>query len=329
MAVVLTAGYTWYRVSDTGERWRYEDKLATYCDGLIPYEESADFTGAREVALSEDRWEGFGDGGYYSCRLAVLTVNIGLIPDDAVGSDYDSNILSMLDTDSSGSSAYLPVSLGGGWRGYTDMRNTAVVLPCANKPASVAVSIAGHESHENPPEARAMAELAATTSRKAAARWSCDADFGGPIPKVWGWSKATFAPGGAEGACKGIRVPESQWVDWMQESDESSTSLRESCVLGESKERDEEVYYLSASYGPYAQRLRSATDEPGSLNADAGISRDRAWATASCPDMARAIFRISATVYAAPTKSFLKSALKAFAERSAARHGCTDLKLPA
>jgi hypothetical protein len=114
----------------------------------------------------------------------------------------------------------------------------------------------------------------------------------------------------------------------MKESTESSTALREGCVLGERKARDEALYYLSASYGPYAQALRSATDKPGSLNEDSGLSGDHAWATAACPGQARAAFTIHATVYAAPTNSFLLSALRTFAERSAARHGCTDVKLP-
>ncbi|MFD7438978.1 hypothetical protein [Streptomyces sp. NPDC059861] len=119
-------------------------------------------------------------------------------------------------------------------------------------------------------------------------------------------------------------------MDWMHESVDSSSALKESCVLGESKAADEALYYLSASYGPYAQALRSATDEGNSLNAFTGTSGDRARerATASCADGVRAIFRISTTVYAAPTKSLLLSALKTFAERSARKHGCTDVELP-
>ncbi|MFD7283600.1 hypothetical protein ACFV80_43075 [Streptomyces sp. NPDC059862] len=327
VAIVLTAAYSWYRLSDTGKGWRYEDKLATYCDGLIPYEESAVFTSLNtEVGLSGDRREGYGDDSYHVCEVADLTVNIGLIPDAAIGWEYDSGILDMLRMVSSD---YPPAPLGGGWHGFTDLRNTAVVLPCDNRPASVAVSITGDESHENPSEARTMGELAAATARNAAERWRCEAEFGSRIPKVSA-SKAMFGPGQETGTCKGIRIPESQWIDWMQEAevDESSTAPVESCVLGESKARDEALYYLSASYGPYAQRLRSATDEPGSLNEDSGVSHGLAWATAACPGEARAIFRIYATEYAAPTKSFLLSALRTFAERSAARHGCTDMKLP-
>ncbi|GAX51463.1 hypothetical protein SO3561_02965 [Streptomyces olivochromogenes] len=41
LMLVLAAGYGWYQWSDTGNRRRYEDKLASYGDALVPYAESA------------------------------------------------------------------------------------------------------------------------------------------------------------------------------------------------------------------------------------------------------------------------------------------------
>jgi hypothetical protein len=87
---------------------------------------------------------------------------------------------------------------------------------------------------------------------------------------------------------------------------------------------------LDASFGPYAQRVRTVAADPDSMNGNAGIKDGRAWATAACPGTSvRALFSINATVCSVRTKSILLSSLDAFAERSAVRHGCTGLKLPA
>ncbi|AVH56167.1 MULTISPECIES: hypothetical protein [Streptomyces] len=326
LALVLAASYSWYRLSDTGKGWRYEDKLATYCDGLIPYEESAAFTGLNtEVGLSYDTRRGFGDDAFSYCRVADMYVTIGLIADDAVGSDTVAD--DVFDELDSVTTDTLPAALGGGWYGYTDMSNTGIVLPCDNKPASVVVSIAGDASHDNPSEARAMGELAAATAQKAADRWSCEVEQGGRIPVV-----AAQAEQGssyvATGTCRGIPIRENEEIHWIQETKATGTAPLEECVLGETKARSEELYYLEAAFGPYAQRLRSETDEPGTPNVDAAIGPNSARATAACPGAGRAIFSIYATEYAYPQKKFLLASLRAYAERSAKQHGCTDLKLP-
>src|SRR5262245_18702697 len=44
LVVITVAVFGWYRLSDTGRDWRYRDKLAGYCQGLIPEAESAVFT---------------------------------------------------------------------------------------------------------------------------------------------------------------------------------------------------------------------------------------------------------------------------------------------
>lgn len=323
LALALTAAYVWYRVSDTGRGWRYEHKLATYCGGLIPNHESAVFTSLdTEVGLSDDAEYGYGEDRFHSCRVADLTVSVGLVRADATPSEVSPDLLRTL---AGGSSDHPPTPLGGGWRGYTDLRDTGVVLPCDNKSASVVVSIAGDASHENGEESRAVAELAAAVAREAADLRSCETTFGGGIPEL-SLSKGQIAPASASGTCEGIRIPEAQWVDWIQESEASDSAPLERCLLGETKARDEVLYSLEASFGPYAQRLRSADDEHWP---EPGLTHGSAQATASCPNSAvPAVFRIHATAYAAPTEQFLRSALHAFAKRSAVRHGCTDVQLP-
>ncbi|GCB49548.1 hypothetical protein [Streptomyces sp. NL15-2K] len=328
LAMVLAGGYGWYRLSDTGKGWRYEDKLATYCDGLIPYKESAVFTGLNtETGLSGDEEGGFGDESVHNCKVADMRLTIALIPDDAVGSGSDSDdVLDTLRPETATDA--LPVALGGGWHGYTNMQDAGVVLACDNKPVSVVVSIDGDAQEPPASTARAKGELAASTARKAADRWSCRAEEGGRIPPVPA-PEGESSPYAASGTCRGIPIPEDQYeIDWLIETKATGTAPLENCVLGETGARSEPLYWLDASFGPFAQGLRSATDEPFAVNTDAGLERDSAWATAACPGAARAIFRISATVYADPRKGFLTTALRAFAERSAKQHGCTDLKLP-
>ncbi|MFJ8546247.1 hypothetical protein ACIRFH_30455 [Streptomyces sp. NPDC093586] len=325
LVLALTAAYTWYRVSDTGREWRYEGKLATYCGGLIPYDESAVLTGLdTEAGLARDEEYGYGEDRFRSCRMADLIVSVGLIPADAVrhGSGFE-----MLGTLDSESSDHLPMSLGGGWRGYTDLRNTGVVLPCTDKDASLVVSIAGDGSHGSAEGSRAVGQLATAVARKAADRHSCEADFGGRIPKLAA-PKGHTGPGNASGTCAGIRIPEAQWVHWIMETETSDSAPLERCLMGETKERDEVLYSLEAAFGPYAQRLRPNVGHDEHWP-QPGLTHDSARATASCPDSAvPAVFSIHATVYAAPTQEFLRSALRTFAERSAARHGCTGVRLP-
>ncbi|MGP4047235.1 hypothetical protein [Streptomyces sp. 2A115] len=128
-----------------------------------------------------DKRYSYGDDSYNYCKVADMELTIALIANDAVGSGSGaSEVFKKLQSSTSDN---LSVALGGGWYGYTDMLNTDVVLPCNNRPASVVVSIAGDESHDNPSEARAMGELAAATARKAAGRWSCQAEYGGAHPQ--------------------------------------------------------------------------------------------------------------------------------------------------
>ncbi|MGP3951170.1 hypothetical protein [Streptomyces sp. 7N604] len=274
-----------------------------------------------------DERRSFGDDRFNYCRVADLTVIIGLVPKGADGSDSGAG--EVFDELDSGTADALPVALGGGWHGYTDMCNTGVVLSCDNKPASVVVSIASDESHESPGGARVMGELAAATAVKAADRWSCEARRGGRIPPVPAPEGEFSSYARATGTCQGIPLRgHEETIHWLKETKSTGTAPLERCVLGESKARDEPLYWLEAGFGPYAQRLRSETDEPDRLNADAGIARDGAWASATCPGAVRAIFRIGATEYAYPQKGFLLTSLRGFAERSARQHGCTDLKLP-
>jgi hypothetical protein len=86
LTVAVAAGYSWYRLSDTGKGWRYEDRLATFCHDLIPYEESALFTDLDiESGLAYDSRHGGANEGYDYCRVADIDLAIARVPDSATG----------------------------------------------------------------------------------------------------------------------------------------------------------------------------------------------------------------------------------------------------
>lgn len=137
LVLACVAGFAWYRLSDTARGWRYEDKLAAYCKGLIPYDESAVFTDLDTAGLDYTR-SSFGAGlDYDSCRVADIILALGRIPGAALGADdFGMSIFTEIQPERT---SVPPTPLGGGWRGFTDLSTTSVVLPCRNQDASVAV----------------------------------------------------------------------------------------------------------------------------------------------------------------------------------------------
>ncbi|MGW3768963.1 hypothetical protein [Actinomadura verrucosospora] len=332
LVAIAVAVFAWYRLSDTGRDWRYRDALAGFCQGLVPEAESAVLAGHEASGLGRDehiaddalRWE--------RCAVADLSLTIGDVADTLDNTGAPGAFFTRLHR----GSGELPVALGGGWEGYTDLRNTAVVLPCANRPASVLVSAASKETLADPAKAHQVARLVTATAVRAARHYGCAARPGGPVPPVPRPTGET-APENAGGTCAGIPVAtavDRGEVNWIKWTDGGGSAPVEECVLGKTVAFSAAAYHFQANYGPYAQRLRTTRYDGGhggryGLKADSGLDTHSAWATARCPGhTARALFLVDATEYAAPTKSFLRAALRAFAGRAVERHGCTDLRPP-
>jgi hypothetical protein len=326
LVVVLVAGYVWYRTSETAERWRYEDKLATYCAGLIPSEESAVFTGYdAEVGLPHDRRNGWGDEAYHYCEVADLVVQVGRVPAVTDGTLLsEDGILARLGPRSRD---HLPVALGGGWDGYTDLHSTGIVLTCTDTPGHVVVDIEGDASHTSVGEARDVAELAAAIGRTAAERWSCDADLGGPVPPLPA-PEDKASPFAADGTCQGLPIPKDHLhIDWALETRAVAAAPVERCSL--IQDQDDVLYRLDAEYGLFAQATRARRHNEHLRDEPAGVTGGRAWATATCPGAPDALLTISGQQRVHEDEPrFLVDTLRAFAERSVKRHGCTDLRLP-
>ncbi|KAB2379243.1 hypothetical protein [Actinomadura montaniterrae] len=333
LVLIAVAAFSWYRLSDTSRG--YQDKLAGYCQGLIPEAESADFTDHEEKALRHDEHHVDDDGlRWESCDVGDLRLTIGDVGETLVNSGIRNGFFTLLlegldDNDET------PMAIGGGWEGYTDLRNTGVVMGCTNRHASVVVSAVSDGSLMDA-RARQVARLVTATAARAAHRGGCDAKSGGPIPPLSQPAKE-MSPETIGGTCAGIPVKtvvETGEVNWIKESAGSGNAPVEGCTLGRTVAFSSAAYHFQANYGPYAQALRTAPSGSGEstlfrTGADFGRSRDHAWATARCSGHgARALFSVSATEYADPTARFLTTSLRAFAEHAVQRHGCTGLRLP-
>ncbi|MFF0526227.1 hypothetical protein ACFYTC_46685 [Actinomadura nitritigenes] len=333
LVVITAAVFGWYRLSDAGRGGRYQHKLADYCQGLVPEAESAVFTDRNEKALWYDehhslaqRWE--------TCDVGDLRLTIGDVSDTLINTGNPNGFFALLRDGLDGGTDELPMAIGGGWEGYTDLSNTGVVLGCTNRQASVVVSAVSRSLTQA--QARQAARLVTATAVRAARRYDCDATYGGPIPPVPQPAKE-MPPKTIGGTCAGIPVKmvvDTGEVNWIKETAGSGTSPVEGCILGRTVAFSSAAYHFQADYGPYALGLRTAADGTGGsgiyrTGVDAGRSRGHAWATARCPGHApRAIFSVSATEFAAPTARFLTASLRAFAEHAVQRHSCTDLRLP-
>lgn len=319
LTLIAIAGYCWYQFSDTGKRLRYEDKLASYCQGLIPSKESAVLTDYdTKEGLQHDEHHG-GSDGYEFCWVGKTMLTIARIPESARDDDGTRGVFDELRPAQTGT---LPMSLGGGWHGYTNLKSAAAVLECQNEDASIVVSASGIGDVT---VGRSIVQLTTATAVKAAEHWNCKTEAGGPIPDVAAEPEEKSRLE-ADGTCAGIPMRDLNSIHWIKET-QATASYLEDCVLGETKASAAKLFHIQAFFGPFAQAQYpnyETTDSAGRHGTDFF------WATAQCPSTsARALFTISATEYAPDGMAeFKRKALAAFAERSAAQHKCTDLKLP-
>ncbi|MEV2255264.1 hypothetical protein AB0I94_32655 [Streptomyces sp. NPDC050147] len=203
LAVVLAllGGYGWYRLSGTGKRWRCEDRLESYCGGVLPYEETVALTGLPSgpaTGLPHDVGEGTPRQGYDFCWVASMdiVVTAARIPDSA---PIDLKFyLPRLRAEA------LATPMGGGWRGFTDGVNTAVVLPCTNQDRAITAAAQLTEEEPGKSVSCRVAELVAATAVNAADRWGCERKPGARV-QVAGPVSDSSTPQEADGACAGLR----------------------------------------------------------------------------------------------------------------------------
>ncbi|MER5257855.1 hypothetical protein [Streptomyces sp. NPDC002855] len=326
VVLALLGGYGWYRLSDTGKRWRYEDRLESYCGGVLPYEETVALTGLSSdpaTGLPHDVREGTPQQGYDFCWVESMdiVVTAARIPNST---SIDLKFyLPRLRAEA------LPTPIGGGWRGVTDGVNTAVVLPCTNQDRAITATAQLTTEEPDKSVSRRVAELVTATAVNAADRWGCESKPGSRVQVVDPVSDSS-TPKEANGTCAGLPWARNKRIDTVTETPADRFAPSATCLLDD--EETDDGYLLQALFGPYALRERN-DDLYSELNAKpAGggeETKEFFWASADCPgDGPRALFQISPQSATSDDPPFARAALAAFAERAAVRHDCTDLQLP-
>ncbi|MFE9328988.1 hypothetical protein [Streptomyces sp. NPDC006925] len=229
---------------------------------------------------------------------------------------------------------------------------TSILLKCTNGRPDLLVTVEAKEedvSYDNPETRLRHARIATATAGKASQQWGCGAQLGKPLSTVGlPVNDVESTPLKATtGTCAGLPGRRGA-VTHGWESRRSNAPL-ESCELGDgrthrTKEGGEELlhftrYRLNAYYSAYAkERLafeRGSHLGTGPLPGEgpAGeLSRSGYWRTASCPgDDGPALFTVvrrdpesePSDKPSHAEAAYQRTALKAFAKRSAAHHGCT------
>jgi hypothetical protein len=341
---VLLAAWVWWRESDTGDRRRFEDAMKTYCGGLLAHEESTLFEGLKpDRSLLYDRTLG---SGARLCRVDRAVVTVALLrAEDTRFQDWKEVLPPF-------SGSLLPVPLTGGWRGAADGGSVRVLLDCRGSDDVVAVTVGSYlsmASSEEETERRAQkngwldgdlywARFATATAVKASAHWDCESEKGKAVrtlPAV-SVSKPTTS---ASGTCAGLPFSRDERLDKVWETRTSAQAVFERCQVGAYHYFDER-YEFTARFGSYALSARNDphSEVLGETHGAAGSNSRGLWGSARCPgDAERALFTgfvptEAATVWLPGEKgeeTFGLPAFRKFAEQSAKRHGCTDLRLPA
>ncbi|MEU0214001.1 hypothetical protein ABZ281_02385, partial [Streptomyces sp. NPDC006265] len=133
LALVVLAGWIWYQVSDTGRRWRYEDHLGSYCDGVLPSSQAAELTGLRPDRLYNDLRSGGRKTYNWYCVLDDVQLTLSRLPDaddDVIGPRNVQFYFPQEDA-----SALLASSpLGGGWTAADVREGTCAGLSVESHP---------------------------------------------------------------------------------------------------------------------------------------------------------------------------------------------------
>ncbi|WP_411083067.1 hypothetical protein [Streptomyces sp. cmx-18-6] len=362
-ALAVLAGGIFY-FSGGYDRWSSGRLLTNACEGVLPVDGMRALLGDRNLESGEGTSEGSLDDAKTSLRVACdikrgtgentgkhtrsgsVTVSVNGVPTlDREALRYDS-LYPMVQ------SSLPPVPLGRGWNGVFDAGSsreakatTAVLLDCApgrgDLLVTVSVDVRGYPGDtplDNPERRTAYARIATDTAANASRRWNCDADLGEalrtvPLPVD---EDEYVAPADAEGTCAGIPA-RGKSVTRAWES-ERSTALYEKCVLGGVEGRP--THEFAAHYGPYAEGARHHHIEP-SRDRDPIASGERSgllpggslWTIADCPGGGGPAF-FTARPHGDDDKrseaewAYARSALKVFAERSAAAHHCSAPAAP-
>ncbi|MGW7367515.1 hypothetical protein ACWGI8_29875 [Streptomyces sp. NPDC054841] len=349
-ALLLAVAAAYLTLGGGYDRWAGQRVLDSACDGVLAADETRAVLGdgplaqAKAGTREEDR-DAAADGPFFvRCEVSrVVEYNAGHpthpgsvevtihgIPTPsatAATGDTGDTVAARDDRIFWGTQTPRPVPLGHGWNGFFGAEPgakkwsaTAVLLECPAARRSLLVTATVEvdgTTVENPHDRTRAAQVATATARKAAGRWDCGAPLGSrpdtvPLPV----NAEEYVPlSAAKGTCAGVPGPSRTGsVGW--ESTRGASPLEQCGVSGPSTTIEPE-YELRAYYGVYARDMRVRVEERPT--GPEGLVM-----TADCPSVAgRAMYVMrSSPVEKNATSPYARSALKAFAARSAKAHGC-------
>ncbi|WP_224283219.1 hypothetical protein [Streptomyces sp. LS1784] len=328
VGLVLAAGAVFY-LGGGYDRWQDGRSLAGLCHGSVDTAEVKALLGVDRVRGKDAE----APEGLAACSVVnagkpsggFLNVRVGRAPDEVGRALHD------LQRDRPNLATTMVMPFGHGRRGVLDLegrlRTTAVLpLNCPSPNSAgllVTVESVSHKGNSTDPAQRArFARIAARAADGAARVWGCTAPSGPEITEVPADTRYAKVPdGAASGTCAGL-------PGISAESPADPNAPIEDCFLYAGQ--DTPRFRLGAYYPPFADVLPSVADYP--VTGPAGGKDGLAWATATCPGGATALFTVD-TVFdgnrvGAPGPAQEKEALRTFAARSAQSHGCSAPQLP-
>ncbi|MCX4672491.1 hypothetical protein OG453_38590 [Streptomyces sp. NBC_01381] len=347
LLAVLVAG--WFFASGGYEKWRDERSVADACDGTVSVDQARALLGTDDVRgdTSHSAAGGKSPDGSSPPVICWLDGPGGYEQRAVVQMEWRSKAWgphTVSGRQANSFTAALPVPIGGGWPGMVNLNDdgasATVVLECRNTAGpragdslSLFVSSWGSRPYKEAAQRVRLARFATRTAQAAAHEYGCDARSGGRIGRVepldYGRETYQDAPGlaGASGTCAGITPG---WRIKRAHGTAVGHAPVEDCLLIDDKGRP--LFRLSAYYGTFADDQRFKTQTTRDLPKTDPLLTDFLFrAEATCPGSPRqAVFAIDDRAYdddPKPQLRYARAALRDFAERSAARHGCTDVKL--
>ncbi|MGY0059371.1 hypothetical protein ACWY4P_22915 [Streptomyces sp. LZ34] len=348
---LLAVAAGWFYFSGGYDRWRDEKSVADACDGTVAVDEVRALLGTDDVSgdTSHRTAGGKSRDGSGPPVICWLDGPGGYQQRAVVRMEWRSQAWgphTVSGRDPGSFTTTVPAPIGAGWSGMENLAGdgaaATVVLDCRNTDGPRAgdsltlfVHSWGSRPYEEAVQRVRLARFATRTAQAAAREYGCDARFGGRVQRVGpldsGRPEYREAPplAEADGTCAGIK-PGS--VITRAHETAAGRAPVEDCMLIDDK--SQALFRLSSYYGTFAddQRMKTQTGRQLDSAVTKPLRTDFLFrAEAACPGSPRqAVFVVDYRDYdhdAKPQRGYAREALREFAERSAARHGCTDVKV--
>ncbi|WP_064273603.1 hypothetical protein [Streptomyces sp. RTd22] len=352
--LLAIAGGTFY-FTGSYAKWRDGRSLNEACGGVVPKDEVRTALGSAHVRAESDTTRYFpsGEEGRITNCYVEDPDNGKTITVDLHWASKAERVASAIKHEFLTTVGGAAVPMGRGWPGTVvsdEGLYGGVELGCRNKKGeSLLVSTFAFDDlldPENPDEGRgAFARVTSGIAKNAAEKYDCDTQSGDAIKKIAPNPLRNPTPiAQAEGTCSAVAKLDLKRrnLESVTEAPADPTSPAEDCYLNNAK--GEPVYRLTALYGSFAKSVRyksSSFELHNSLGAGEDSGADakthRAYRNARCPEgLDTGLYTLSGLSWSTqsepslkePDPAFERAALKAFAQQSAKRHGCTGLQTP-